>query len=309
MLKDNFNPINTNILSGHKKKFIFFKELIRKNKFPKVIMLSGEKGIGKFTLVNHLMHYLFDRENYKENSYEFSLKSVFHNQFKNNLISNIKYLNANDFNNVKIDDVRKLKNDLLKKNLNQYKRFVILDDVETFNINTLNALLKIIEEPSEQTYFFLINNKKKELLQTIKSRCLEIKVILNKSDQSEIFSFITKYFKQNSFLDNNLVKTSPGNLLKYNYLIEKNNINPNDNFIQNIKIFLDLYKKEKNLFYKDTLLFFSEYYLLKNNIKTNFIGKYLEDRSFIIKNINDFFLYNLNQDTLIRSIENNIFYE
>ena len=27
------------------------------------------------------------------------------------------------------------------------KRFIILDDVELFNINSINALLKVIEEP------------------------------------------------------------------------------------------------------------------------------------------------------------------
>ena len=32
--------------------------------------------------------------------------------------------------------------------------------------------------------------------------------------------------------------------------------------------------------------------------------KFIEDRNFLLNNINDFFLYNLNQGTLLRSIEN-----
>ena len=32
-------------------------ELFDNNKFPKVLMLTGKKGQGKFTLVNHLMSY------------------------------------------------------------------------------------------------------------------------------------------------------------------------------------------------------------------------------------------------------------
>ena len=52
------------------------------------------------------------------------------------------------------------------------KRFVILDDVEVFNKNSLNALLKLIEEPGESNYFILINNSTKDLIETIKSRCL-----------------------------------------------------------------------------------------------------------------------------------------
>ena len=29
-------------------------------------MLSGKKGSGKSTLINHLMYYIFDKENYNE---------------------------------------------------------------------------------------------------------------------------------------------------------------------------------------------------------------------------------------------------
>ena len=35
-------------------------------------------------------------------------------------------------------------------------RFIVLDDIELFNVNSLNALLKIIEEPSKKNYFILL---------------------------------------------------------------------------------------------------------------------------------------------------------
>ena len=34
-------------------------------------------------------------------------------------------------------------------------RFIVLDDIELFNQNSLNALLKIIEEPSNSNFFLL----------------------------------------------------------------------------------------------------------------------------------------------------------
>ena len=73
---------------------------------------------------------------------------------------------------------------------------------------------------------------------------------------------------------------------------------------------MDIYKKEKDIFYKDLLIFFSEYYLesLKNEKKLD-INKFIENRSFIAKNINNFFLYNLNQNTLLNSIRNKLFNE
>ena len=59
-----------------------------------------------------------------------------------------------DFSNAKVDEIRNLKANLLKTPINNLERFIILDDVENFNINSLNALLKIIEEPSKATTLF-----------------------------------------------------------------------------------------------------------------------------------------------------------
>ena len=53
-------------------------------------------------------------------------------------------------------------------------------------IIVLNALLKIIEEPSKKNYFFLINNKSKPVTETIKSRSIELKIILSENQRLEI---------------------------------------------------------------------------------------------------------------------------
>ena len=67
---------------------------------------------------------------------------------------------------------------------------------------------------------------------------------------------------------------------------------------------LNIYKKEKDILFKDLILFYYEYYLKKINFdKINKINNFIENRSFIAKNINNFFLYNLNQNTLINTIE------
>ena len=56
-ISEYFDSKKTLNLVGHKKNFNFFKDLILKDMLPKVIMLSGEKGIGKATLINHIMHF------------------------------------------------------------------------------------------------------------------------------------------------------------------------------------------------------------------------------------------------------------
>ena len=62
---------------------------------PKVLMLSGQKGIGKFTLINHLMHYYFDKENYDTKQFKIlDSNSSFKKQYLNNVFPNIIYLNS-----------------------------------------------------------------------------------------------------------------------------------------------------------------------------------------------------------------------
>jgi DNA polymerase-3 subunit delta' len=50
-------------------------------------------------------------------------------------------------------------------------RIVIVDSADEMNIQSANALLKNLEEPPEQTLFFLISHMPGRLLPTIRSRC------------------------------------------------------------------------------------------------------------------------------------------
>ena len=49
-------------------------------------------------------------------------------------------------------------NNLNKSSLNDKPRFVLIDNIEFLNVNSTNALLKILEEPSLNVFFILINN-------------------------------------------------------------------------------------------------------------------------------------------------------
>ena len=51
-------------LFGLKKQFTYFVNLYNKNKLPKILMLSGKKGIGKFTLINHFLYNVFIKKEY-----------------------------------------------------------------------------------------------------------------------------------------------------------------------------------------------------------------------------------------------------
>ena len=70
---------------------------------------------------------------------------------------------------------------------------------------------------------------------------------------------------------------------------------------------MNLYKKEKDIFYKESLIFFVDYFMQYKKLEKLYDNKKLiEKRSFLIKNISDFFMLNLNQNSLITSIKNNM---
>ena len=302
-----FKSKNSLKLFGLIDNFIFLKKLYLKNKLPKVLMLSGIKGSGKSTLVNHLMYYIFDKDNYNLESNELKSNSKFYNQFKDNINENITYLSGEDFKNVKIEDIRNLKTRIFQTIISNKPRFIILDDVELFNNNSLNALLKIIEEPTKNNYFILINNKTKPIIETVKSRCLDIKIILNESKRTTIIESLIKKFKINLLFDPEFYPLSPGHFIKFNYLFNENKISLDNDFIKNLGILLNLYKKNKEVIFIDMIFFLTNSYLnkLKNeNLFKN--DEIIEYKSFIFENINKFFRYNLNQNALLNTINNKI---
>ena len=304
-LKELFNPKKTFELYGLRENFDFFKNLIKNKKLPKAILITGNKGIGKFTLANHLMVSIFDKNNYDENKNTISAESIILNQIINNSFSNVLYLNNSS--NFGIEEVRWLKSALLKKPFLECERYVIIDNVETLNINSLNALLKTIEEPSKNNSFILINNKSKPLLDTIKSRCLEVKISLKENVRKSNIISLIDYFDEDMFLNYDLVSVSPGSFIKFNHVFRENKIEMKNDFIKNFLILLNLYKKEKDIYYKESLLFFVDYYFQYKRLKkTHNDKKLIEKRSFLIKTISEFFLLNLSQNTLLNSIENKL---
>jgi len=297
-------------LFGLQEHFKFISNLYLNQNLPKVLMFSGEKGSGKATLVNHFLYSVFDTKNYNLNKFILSDKSIFQNQFHNNIFSNIIYISGADFKTIKIEDIRNLKIKILQSTISNKDRFIIFDDIELFNNNSLNALLKILEEPSKKNYFFLINNKSKTLLKTIKSRALEIKIILNQSQRLDIINKLVDSFKLELILDPKSTQLSPGNFVKFNYICKECDINPLDNFVENLSLLLNLYKKNKNIVFINLIFFITDYYfkyLKENKLFNN--DKVFTTKNYIFENLNSFILYNINENSLINNVSQKLNYE
>ena len=305
-----FNTKNSLNLINLKGNFRFISELYSKQNLPKVLMLTGNKGSGKSTLINHFLYSIFDNVNYDKEIFTISENSSFLKQFQNNIFSNIIYINGADYKSVKIDDIRNLKKKILQTTISKKDRFIIFDDIELFNQNSLNALLKVIEEPSQRNYFILINNKRKPLLETIKSRALEIKIILNEEQRLEIIYELVSFYKIDLILDPKTSQLSPGNFVKFNFICKEYNILPTNNFVENLSLLLNIYKKNKDILIINLVFYLAdEYfkYLKESNLYKN--DKIFEIKNYIVDNLNSFIVYNINQKSLINAINNKLLRE
>ncbi len=301
------DPIDSLNLFELSERFDFLISLYNSKKFPKVLMLSGKKGIGKFTLVNHFLSYIFDKDNYDLKNKVINSNTQYYKQHSKNIFSNIIYLSGENFKSVKIDDIRELKSTILKTTISQMERFIILDDIELFNINSLNALLKIIEEPLSNNYFILINNKTKPLIKTIYSRSLEIKILLSNETRIKIIESLIKINEVDVFVDFVFSNLTPGNFLIFNKICEENKIDINGKFLKNLNILFNKYKKDKDLNLINMILFLTDYYFYNlQQKKIHNIDKTIENKSFVINNINNFLRYNINQNSLLNAINNKL---
>ena len=298
-----FNSKNSLNLFGLQNDLNFIHDLYLKKRLPKVLMFTSNKGSGKSTIINHFLFSIFDTENYDKKNSTLLKNSVFLKQFQEDLFPNIIYIRGEEFNSVKVEDIRNLKTKILQSTISNQDRFIIFDDIELFNQYSLNALLKIIEEPSEKNYFILINNKSKPLLETIKSRCLEIKSIFNEKKRFQIINELVNFYDPTLVLDPKSSKLSPGNFLKFNHLCHEFNISPTNNFVENLSLLLNLYKKNKDVLFVNLIFFITDYYFKSLKEKSIFKNdKIFETKNFVFDNLNNYMLYNLNQNSLINAV-------
>ncbi|KAF0863746.1 DNA polymerase III subunit delta' [Pseudomonas sp. LD120] len=74
---------------------------------------------------------------------------------------------------IKVDQVRELVGFVVQTAQLGGRKVVLIEPVESMNINASNALLKSLEEPSGDTVLLLVSHQPSRLLPTIKSRCVQ----------------------------------------------------------------------------------------------------------------------------------------
>jgi len=303
------DPLKQTKLYGLKK---FISELIQlydKKNLPNKILLSGQKGIGKSTLAYHFINYVlsknedfnYDLEKFQINPNNQSFKTVLN---KSNLNLSVVDIDT-EKKFIDINQIRELILNLNKSSFNTKPRFILIDNIEYLNVNSINALLKIIEEPNSNIYFILINNNKK-ILPTLTSRCINFKISLSSKENLEIANQLLEG-KLDNMINRDLLNyyITPGNI----YNIVKIGIDNNyelSNF--SLKDFITILIKE-NSYKNNGLIKFILYDLIEfyfNKIDFSFSHNVYETYSYFLKRISETKKFNLDEESLFIEFEEKV---
>ena len=300
------NPSNQLELFIHGKELKKFISLYKENKLPNKILLNGRKGIGKCTLAYHLINsILSENEDFAYNFTDFKIddRNKTFKLIQNGSSPNFSLVDVKiDKKVVNIDQIRSLIKDLNKSSFNEKPKFVLIDDSEYLNKNSINALLKDIEEPNIGVYFILIQNQKR-LLNTLTSRFVKFNIHLS---NNESLYTIDKLVNDNIYnlVNNEFINYyfSPGNIYKMIDFCNDNNIDFKEIKLRdyiNILINNNHFKKDSNLKY----LF---YEILENLLKQKTKSLDLDHYNYFIKKIDMINKYNLDEESLFIELSDKI---
>ena len=287
----NITPIIQTKLFNHDATFLELIKIYKENKLPNKIILSGKSGIGKSTTAYHFINYIFSKDEefkYNLDKFEINNSNKSFNLVKNNSHPNLCSISLQeDKNSIEISQIREMYNFVNKSSFNNKERIILIDNVESLNNHSSNALLKIIEEPNEKVIFILIHDSGKKLIETLNSRCLKFNFFLSFDNTIKTANKILNHNVLDN-INNDLINNyeSVGDILNLykssiELKIDLSNMNLR-NFL--IKIIDNKYYK-KNNFIKSNVFNFIEFYfikLLKNNNSEKQI--YLFYDRFIKKN-------------------------
>ena len=305
----NLEPSSQLNLFSHKEEFQKLINLYKNNNLPNKILFSGEKGIGKCTLAYHLINcilssnedFSYDLNNLKIIPHNKSFKLVQNKSNPNFILVDIQ----EEKKNIDISQIRNLILTLNKSSFNNKPRFVLIDNIELLNINAVNALLKILEEPNDNINFILINNNKR-ILPTLKSRCLNFKIQLTSNQSIEIANKILDD-NYNEFINEDLINnySTPGEILNLIDFANKNDIDLIETNLKDLikKIIMEKLYKKNNLI-KNLIYSLMEFYFRKNISVTNI--KLINSYSYFLKKIENTKTFNLDEETLFMEFEDSI---
>jgi DNA polymerase-3 subunit gamma/tau len=165
-----YRPKTFKGVAGQEEARKLLQNYIDKGTVPHAILFTGGSGCGKTTLARIVARELNAQD------------------------QNLVELNTADFRG--IDNIREIREAVMFRPTGglDFNRVWIIDECHKLTNDAQNALLKLLEEAPQWVYFMLCTTEPGKLLQTVKTRCSEIK--LRNVDQKDLVTHLNRIAKK-----------------------------------------------------------------------------------------------------------------
>ena len=199
---------------------------LNKDSMHHAFLISGRKGVGKSQLVHYLSAFILCNDNDIDicgncSSCKFSSLENHPDYHELQVLPDKKLIG--------ISQIHDLRNKLYESSFLGKNKVASLIDIEKISMDGLNAVLKILEEPPKNTFFFLTTNFLNQIPLTIQSRSLDIKI--DSPSLEETLDWLTDYPKEDVLKALRLNDNLP---LAAKHFLDKGLLKIRDGFISDI---------------------------------------------------------------------------
>lgn len=149
---------------GHQRQKDILRRAVSSDRLAHAYLFEGPEGVGKRLMSLALVRAIFCE---KQNGCGdcAPCRKVDHNNHPD------LHLYEPDGKQIKIEQIRELQRELSFRPLEARKKVCLIDQAEKMNPSAANALLKTLEEPTDNTLIILLSSRPESLLVTVRSRC------------------------------------------------------------------------------------------------------------------------------------------
>ena len=210
------HPRRTYNLVGHRDAEKLFIKALDSGRMHHGWLVTGVPGIGKATLAYRMIRYALGGKPLLPNSLDVpktdivsqKLESLGHGNFKLIRIP-YDYKTKKLRTEIPVNSIREL-SDFFRSTAAEDNalRVCLIDSADNLNLNSQNALLKLLEEPPARSLVILLSASPGRLLPTIRSRCIGLS--LKSISDKEIESWLSSRVNASQSVIDNVVSLSRG---------------------------------------------------------------------------------------------------
>ncbi len=154
-------------IKGHDQAILSLQQDLEQARLAASYLFLGPEGIGKRQAAITLAKVL----NCQRGSWDSCDNCSSCQKIDAQIHPDLHWINASPDDYIKIEDIRRLKNEIGLRPYEGKRKVFIIDNAHLFTAEASNALLKVLEEPPGQSTIILVSAKSALLFKTIVSRC------------------------------------------------------------------------------------------------------------------------------------------